>query len=208
MKQYKVNFNIVLFPSELPHRTRARRMLHDFIILALLAATAQVVESQLQIAPQVVYQKLENTLIADSSLLYKLREVLISSKIWPQSLVHFHIRVKVGSTQPLDCENSSLPGGRSIFPYNQDFQWSSSALVDMISLDQLFILDNVISYSVFGTIERHDRIFVPLQIDTLPCEPTKDELQAAFMQLLPWVCIIMYIHVCTCICVMMLSLIM
>ena len=196
MKQYKVYFNIVLFPSELPHRTMARRMLHDFIILALLAATAQVVESQLQIAPQAVYQKLENALIADSSLLYKLQEVLISSKIWPQSLVHFHIRMKVGSTQPLDCENSSLPGGQSIFPYYQDFQWSSSALVDMISFDQLFILDNVISYSVFSMIERREYIDVPLQIDTFPCEPTEDDILAALMQLLPWVCIIMSWDAC------------
>ena len=185
----------------------ARRMLHTFIFLALLAATAQVVESQLQIAPQVVYQKLENALIADSSLLYKLQEVLISSKIVPQGLVHFHICVTVSSMQLLDCVNSSLPGGQNIFPYYQDFQWSSSALVDMISFDQLFILDNVISYSVFSSIERHDDIFVPLQIDTLPCEPTRDELQAAFMQLLPWVCIIMYMvcisfmYVCACTCV-------
>ena len=179
----------------------ARRMLHIFSFLSLLAATAQVVESHLQIAPQVVYQKLENALIADSSLLYMMREVFVPSKILPQGLVYFHICVTVGSTQPLDCVNSSLPGGRNIFPYNQDFQWSSSALVDMISFDQLFILDNVISYSVFSMIERREYIDVPLQIDTFPCEPTEDDILAAFMQLLPWVCIIMYIHVCTCICV-------
>ena len=174
----------------------ARRMLHIFCFLSLLAATAQVVESHLQIAPQVVYQKLENALIADSSLLYMMREVFIPSKILPQGLVYFNICVTVGSTQPLDCVNSSLPGRQNIFPYNQDFQWSSSALVDMISFDQLFILDNVISYSVFSMIERREYIDVPLQIDTFPCEPTEDDILAALMQLLPWVCIIMSWDAC------------
>ena len=174
----------------------ARRMLHIFCFLSLLAATAQVVESHLQIAPQVVYQKLENALIADSSLLYMMREVFIPSKILPQGLVNFNICVTVGSTQPLDCVNSSLPGRQNIFPYNQDFQWSSSALVDMISFDQLFILDNVISYSVFSMIERREYIDVPLQIDTFPCEPTEDDILAALMQLLPWVCIIMLWDAC------------
>ena len=74
----------MLFPAELPHSTMARRFLHTFSFLSLLAATAQAIENHLQIAAQAVYQKLEDALIADSSLLYKLQEVFISSKIWPQ----------------------------------------------------------------------------------------------------------------------------
>ena len=75
-------------------------------------------------------------------------------------------------------------------------------LVDLILIDQLFILDSVISYSVFHIIEHHEHLYLPLHIDTLPCEPTEDAILAAFMQLLPWVCIIMYIlHVRACVCV-------
>ena len=179
----------------------ARRVLHAFSFLSLLA-TVVIVESKPNIAPQVTYQKLEGALFSNSSLLYLMQEVLIPSKILPRGLVHFSIHVTVGSMQPLDCDNSSLPGGRSIFPYYKDFQWSSSALIDLILIDQLFTLDSVISYSVFHIIEHHEHLYLPLHIDTLPCEPTEDAILAAFMQLLPWVCIIMYIlYVCACVCV-------
>ena len=177
----------------------ARRVLHIFSFLSLLAI-AVVVESNPNIAPQVIYQKLEDALFSNSNLLYKMQEIFIPSKIMPQGFVHFYISVTVGNTQPLDCDNSTLPGGRSIFPYTKKFQWSSSALFNLILIDQLFILDNVISYSVLQIIEYYEYLYIPLHIDTLPCEPTEDDILAAFMQLLPWVCIIMYIiHVRACV---------
>ena len=92
--------------------------------------------------------------------------------------------------------------GQCNFTYCQKFQWSSSALVDLISVDQLLILDNVLSYSDFHTIEHRECIYFPLHIDTLPCESTKDEILAALMQLLPWVCVCMYLHACECAWVM------
>ena len=84
----------------------------------------------------------------------------------------------VDSVQPGSCGNISLPGGQSNFTYCQWFQWSSSTLVDLISLDQLLILDNVI---IFHIIEHREYIYFPLHIDTLPCESTKDEILAALM---------------------------
>ena len=68
-------------------------------------------------------------------------------------------------------------------------QWSSSALVNLISIDQLFILDNIISYNVFHFIEHRESVDVPLQIDALPCEIKQDDILAALMQLLSWVCL-------------------
>ena len=102
---------------------------------------------------------------------------------------------------PGDCDNSSFFGGQSNFTYCQRFQWSSSALVDLISVDQLLILDNVISYNVFHIIEHRGGVDVPLHIDTLPCETTEDDILAALMQLLPWVGICIYLHVRACACV-------
>ena len=178
------SFAIVLFPAELPHRTMARRILHTFIFLTLLA-----VESYSNIAPQVIYQKLEEALIADSNVLYVIQEAFIPSRILPRNFVHLHVCVIVGSVQPANCDNSSLFGGHSNFSYCQDFQWTSSALHDLISIDQLFILDNVISVWVFHLPEHRRYIDVPLHIDTLPCETSEDDILAALMQLLPWVCI-------------------
>ena len=130
-----------------------------------------------------------------------MQEVFVSSKILPRDLVYLHACVTVGNVLPGDCDNSSLPGGQSNFRYCQWFQWGSSALVDLISVDQLLILDNVISYNVFLIIEHRGRVDVPLYIDTLPCETTEDDILAALMQILPWVGIYIYLHVRACACV-------
>ena len=179
----------------------AMRVAHTYLYLILLA-TVVVIYSKPQIASQVVYQKLEDALIGDSNLLHLMQEVFIPSKILPHDLVHLHVCVTVGRVLPGDCENSSLLGGQSNFTYCQWFQWSSSALVDLISLDQLLILDNVISYNVFQIVKHHGHVHVPLYIDTLPCETTEDDILTALMQLLPWVCICLYLHVCVYACVL------
>ena len=176
-------------------------VMHTHLFLILLA-TVVVIHSKPHIASQVVYHKLEDALISDSSLLYMMQEVFIPSKILPRDLVHLYVCVEVGRVLPGDCDNSSLPGGQRNFTYCQRFQWSSSALVDLISVDQLLILDNVISYTVFRIIENRGCVDVPLHIDTLPCETTEDDILAALMQLLPWVGICIYLHVRACTCVL------
>ena len=173
----------------------AMRVPHTYLFLILLA-TVVVMHSKPQIASQVVYHKLEDALIADSNVLYMMQEVFIPSKILPRDLVFLH--VCKGKVQRGSFDNSSLLGGQSNFTYCQYFQWSSSALVDLISFDQLFILDNVISYNVFQIIEHRRHLDVPLHIDTLPCETMEDDILAALMQLLPWVCINLYLHLCAC----------
>ena len=57
-------------------------------------------------------------------------------------------------------------------------------MVDLILNDQLFVLDNVVSEFIFHLMQRRDHINVPLELDALPCETTKDDLLAALMQLL------------------------
>ena len=170
---------------------------HTYLFLILLA-TVVVIHSKPHIASQVVYQKLEDALIADSNVLYMMQEGFISSKILPHDLVFLRVCVTVGSMQPGSCDNSSLPGGQSNLTYSQWFQWSSSALVDLISVDQLLILDNVVTYSVFQITVHRGHVHVPLHIDTLPCETTEDDILAALMQILPWVGISIYLHVRAC----------
>ena len=172
----------------------AMKTLHTNIWLILLAA-AVVVQSNPHVTPQVIYQKLEDALSADKGVLYRMQEVFFSSQTLSQDLVYLDICVTVGGVQHKNCDNSSLPGGQSNFSYCQSFQWSSSALVNLISFDQFLILDNVISKSVIHTILHRKRLQVPLQIDTLPCETTEDDILAALMQLLPWVCIA-YVYKC------------
>ena len=164
------------------------KTLHASISLIVLAA-AVVVQSNSHVTPQVIYQKLEDALIADKGVLYHMQEVFFPSQSLSQDLVYLNICVTVGNVQHENCDNSSLSGGQSNLSYCQWFQWSSSALSNLISIDQLVILDNVISESIIRIIWHRKYLEVELQIDTLPCGTAEDDMLAALMQLLPWVCI-------------------
>ena len=50
-------------------------------------------------------------------------------------------------------------------------------------------MDNVVSESIIRVVLQQKHLEFNLQIDTLPCEITEDDILAALMQLLPWVCI-------------------
>ena len=117
-----------------------------------------------------------------------MQEAFFPSQSLSHDMVYLNICVTVGSVQHESYENSSLPGGQSNFSYCQQFQWSSSALVDFISFDQLMILDNVISESIICIIVHRDYVHMLLHIDTLPCDTTEDDILTALMQVLPWVC--------------------
>ena len=168
----------------------AMKTLHTNISLILLAA-AVFVQSNPHMTPQVIYQKLEDALIADKGVQYHMQEAFFPSQSLSQDLVYLNVCVTVGGVQHENCVNFSLPGDQSNFSYCQDFQWSSSALSNLISIDQLVILDNVISESIICIVWHRKHLEVNLQIDTFPCETTEDDipLLAALMQLLPRVCI-------------------
>ena len=174
--------------SKTSHSIMGMKTLHASISLILLAA-AVVVQSNSHVTPQVIYQKLEDALIADKGVLYRMQEAFFPSQSLSRDLVYLNICVTVGSVQHENCDNFSLPGGQSNLSYCQLFQWSSSALSNLISIDQLVILDNVISESIIRVIWHKKYLEVELQIDTLPCGTAEDDMLAALMQLLPWVCI-------------------
>ena len=126
------------------------RTLHGVVFMILLTV-AVLAQSNPHTATQVVYQKLEDALVADPNLKYLIKLAFFSSQTLSRDLVYLNVCVTVGSVQPGSCENSSLPGGQSNFSYCQRFQWSSSVLVNFISFDQLVILDNVISEGILRT---------------------------------------------------------
>ena len=164
------------------------RTLQASIFLGLLAA-AVVVEGNPPVAPQVVYLKIKDTLIADSIVLYLMQEAFFPYHSLSRDLIYLNVCVTAGGVQPGICDNTSLFGEQNNFSYCQYFQWSSSALLNFISFDQLLILDNVISESIIRIIMHREYIDVPLHIGTVPCETTEDDILAALMQVLPWVCI-------------------
>ena len=62
-------------------------------------------------------------------------------------------------------------------------------LLNLISDDQLLILDSVLIERINHFIKHKRGLKVPLQIDILHCDVTEDDILEALMQLLPWVSI-------------------
>jgi len=105
------------------------------------------------------------------------------------------VNVTVGSMMPGSCDGSPLLDDTPTnFSFYQEFQWSRSPLLNLISVDQLLILDNVISENIYNTVQHHEFLHVSLNIDALPCNTSEDDLLKALMQLLPWVCT--SVHAC------------
>ena len=90
---------------------------------------------------------------------------------------------------------SLLPRNAINNSYYKEFQWSSYPLLNLISIDQLLILDNVLSERIYHTTQNHGFLKLSFCIDDLPCNTSEDDLLAALMQLLPWVCINVYLYI-------------
>ena len=118
-----------------------------------------------------------------------MQEVFFSSQDFSPDWLYLYVCVRVNSVQPGSCKKFD---GQSNFSYCQKFQWSSYALTNFISIDQLLILDNVFSESIVRITQHWKFLHFPLYIDSLYCNVTDDDILAALVQLLPWVSCYMY----------------
>ena len=157
---------------------------HTRIYLFLLMAAAIIGLSESRIASEAVYLKLRNALVANHTNRYMMQEVFFPSQDLLPDWLYLYVCVTVNSVPPGSCSNFDGQGNHS---YYQQFQWSSSALANLISIDQLLILDNVMSDSIVRITQHRRFLDFPLHIDSLPCNVTDDDILAALMQLLPWV---------------------
>ena len=110
--------------------------------------------------------------------------VFFPSQDFPLDWLYLYVCVRVNSVQPGSCK---ILDGQSNFSCCQKFQWSSYALANLISIDQLLILDNVFSESIVRITQHRKFLHFSLHIDSLSCNVTEDDLLAALVQLLPWV---------------------
>ena len=173
----------------------ATKMLYASVFLSLLTAAAINPLTQgtnhTRLPSQVVHQKLQDALLADSTTLYLMQKVFFPLQGLPPHLVSMFVCVTVGSTPPDEyCDQlSSLSGASHNFSYySQQFQWSSSSLVFLISFDQLVVLDNVISTTIYRfSVSPHYNLTIQLHIDSLPSDISEDDLLEGLLQLLTWV---------------------
>ena len=162
----------------------AVRELNTTIFLFLLIAAAMIGQIESHVASEAVYLKLQNVLLTDQNSQYVMQRAFFPSQDFSPDWLYLNVCVTVNSAQPGGCGDFN---GQSNFSYCQKFQWSSSALANLISIDQLLILDNVISENIIRFTQHWKYLHFSLHIDSLPCNATKDDILTALLQLLPWV---------------------
>ena len=160
---------------------------NNYISISLLLILATSVQCDDHMAPQLVHQKLENALKTNTKMLYLMQGAFFPFYGFPQDFVFLDVCIVVGTGR---CnKNSSFSGVLSNSSYHQKFQWSSSVLLDLISNDQLLIMDNVLCRAVQNGIRHCSWFPMTLQIDSLPGSVSEKDLLEALIQLLYWVCV-------------------
>ena len=154
----------------------------------LLFIATMVVHSRGGMAPQVLFQKLEDALKSNKQTLYLLRKAFFPTQSLPSDLVNLDVHVIVCSVLPEKCdEHCAASGAISNCSYTQRFRWSSSPLLDLIPSGQLLTLDNALSRVIYRNTFHRSWLSVELQIDSFPNDVSEKDLLEALIQLLCWV---------------------
>ena len=131
----------------------------------------------------ILHQKLERALINNSRALLKMKQnffPVVSSHIQEVQILHLHVCVRVMGSGSISNENDS-----SIHCWN--FKWSASALLSLISIDQLLVFDFLYVDTIYSAIQLsmlYKTVSITLNID---CMYSESELEEALVQLLSWV---------------------
>ena len=158
--------------------------------VSFLFIATMVVHSRGDMAPQVLFQKLEDALKTNKQTLYLLRKAFFPQHHLSRDLVNLDVHVTICSVLPEKCdEHCAASGAISNFSYTQRFQWSSSPLLDLIPSGQFLTLDNVLSTIVYQVALHRSWLSVELQIESFPNDVSENDLLEALIELLCWVCI-------------------
>ena len=143
-----------------------------------------------------LYQKLEGALINNSKALFQLKKTFFSvsgTHIQEVEILRMHVCVRDGVTEHFKSPGTSANSSNGTHNC-WDFQWSDSALLSFISVDELMTFDfmyvNFVYSRIQGSIRNHNlSITLNTKSDSLPCThiPSENDLKEVLIQLLSWV---------------------
>ena len=146
-----------------------------------------------------LYQKLEGALINNSKALFQLKKTFFSvsgTHIQEVEILHLHVCVRVGVTGHFQSFGTSANSSNGTYNSTHcwDFQWSASAFLSFITVDELMTIDfmyvNFVYSRIQGSIRNHNlSITLNTKSDSLPCThiPSENDLKEVLIQLLSWV---------------------
>lgn len=154
-----------------------------------------------------LYQALEDALINNQEALYMLKQVFfpgVPTPIRETDVLQFGPCVEFNITEQLNCtttdqqpfakfnDSVSLEGS-CLYRYCFSLRWTTSPLLNLITVDQLLVFDNVFGDLIYSTIAggtKYNNIIFTLHVPSFPCIPTEEDSVEALSMLLCWVCML------------------
>ena len=141
-----------------------------------------------------LYQRLEDSLLGDSQMLFALRQAFFPLHRTINPAVMISVCIEVGEIQSVSC-NRQGHSGEPAFSNNASankcwwYQWTSSSLLSLLTVDELVAFDNIIFVLVYSSIgpSFHHSIDLVLKPESLPCMPSSSEMATILTTLLSWV---------------------
>ena len=145
-----------------------------------------------------LHQQLEAALINNSQALYTAKQAFFFLQGSHNPLVAVKACVRVGEMKPDSCSagsdeapafHSNSSNDSNKYTQCWDFQWSSSILLALITADELLSFDNTMFVALYSAVgpSVHYGIVIELQVESLLCTPTKEDMIASLTTLLTWV---------------------
>ena len=140
-----------------------------------------------------LHQRLEASLVSDSQMLYSLQQAFFPLHRTVSPAISIKVCIKVGELQSENCSREGHSGepafssGKKCWWY----VWTSSALLSLITADELLAFENIIFFTVYSIIgpSMSHAIDLILQPESLPCMPSLSEMETTLTTLLSWVCV-------------------
>ena len=142
----------------------------------------------------------------DSQMIYALQQAFFPLQRTVPPTILVRVCIELGEIQSESC-NREGQSGEPAFSINDTsirkcwvYQWTSSSLLALLTVDELLAFDNTIFIAVYcniGPTLSHN-IDLELQPESLPCMPTSNEMKTTLATLLSWVCVQLPETICFC----------
>ena len=141
-----------------------------------------------------LYRKLEASLVNNSQMLYALRQAFFPLHRTVSPAISIKVCIEVRQIQSEDCSNSKGQSGAPAFSNGNKcwwYEWTSSSLLALLTVDELLAFENIIFYTIYSNIgpSMFNSIDLTLRPESLPCMPSSSELETTLTSLLSWVCV-------------------
>ena len=164
-----------------------------------------------------LYRQLESALLSNPNALFALHTAFFEPNRVPREVAQIDLNLNIDHMGPSNCttagpnqwflangtNDTSKNNNSQLYEYFWSFKWSQSAVLSQINIGELSTLDSVLTPLLYGRVSTsHHRVaHITLNVLSLPCKLTYDEVLWTMTTFLTWVSHVVFIFVfvpCMC----------